>query len=276
MIRPRVSIVSICRNEGEAIRETIRSVLAQTFEDFEYIIKDGASTDDTVKIAREYTGSFAERKIEYKVISEADKGIYDAMNAGVLYAQGEWINFMNAGDCFYNANTLENIFDGRAYEGVDLLYGDALEEEFGEYFYFRKCPELIEERMPFSHQSVFARKELLQELPFDLKYRIAADYNFLLEAKNRGKIFKDTGETVAVVSKSGVSTVRLKDTYLESIRLRRDRGIPQPTDEEIKKKMWFIELKQFGMEHFPKGMKYCIRKIQRKLRHQPSVEYKRG
>ena len=276
MAGPEVTIISVSRNEGAAIRPTIESVLSQTYDDFEYIIKDGASTDDTVKIAEEYSERFKKRGIDYKIVSAPDKGIYDAMNTGVALSKGRWINFMNAGDCFYGKDTLKNIFSGREPEEAQLLYGDAIEEEYGEFYYFRKCPELIAERMPFSHQSVFARRELLEEFPFDLKYRIAADYDFLLRAYKKGAVFKDSRETVAVVSKSGVSSVRLKDTYLESLRLREDRGIPQPSGAELKRKLWILELKQFGMDHFPDWVKYCIRKVQRWLRHQRKAEYKRG
>lgn len=273
---PEVSIISISRNEGEAIRPTIESVLSQTYTDFEYIIKDGASTDNTIKIAQEYSDRFKERGISYKIVSVADKGIYDAMNEGVKLSCGRWINFMNTGDCFYSRDTLKNIFGKSGQDAADLLYGDAIEEEYGEFYYFRKCPELIEERMPFSHQSVFSKRELLEEFPFDLKYRIAADYNFLLEVHRKGYKFKDTGETVAVISKSGVSSIRLKDTYLESLRLRKDRGIPVPTGKELKRRLLFISLKQFGMDHFPDWLKYCIRKVQRWKRHQRKAEYKRG
>lgn len=276
MSDPEVSVISICRNEEAVIRLTIESLLSQTYDNFEYIIKDGASEDDTVEIAESFSERFKERGIAYRVISESDNGIYDAMNAAVGYAGGKWINFMNGGDCFYGRDTLKNIFEGKNFDGIDLLYGDTLEEEYGEFYYFRKCPGLIEQRMPFSHQSVFAKKELLEKFPFDLKYRIAADYNFLLQAYQQGSVFKDTGEIVAVIGKSGVSSVRLKDTYLESVRLRRERGIPQPSDDEIKRNMWKIDLRQFGMDHFPKGIKYCIRKVQKTLRHQKKVEYRRG
>ena len=275
---PEVSIISISRNEGDAIRPTIESVLAQTYTDFEYIIKDGASTDNTVRIAEEYSEEFKKRGISYKIVSEPDKGIYDAMNTGVKLSRGSWINFMNAGDCFYAKDTLKKIFGRQAAggEAAELIYGDTIEEEFGEFYYFRKCPELIEVRMPFSHQSVFAKRELLEEFPFDLKYKIAADYNFLLQAHEKGCKFKDCGEIVAVVSKSGVSSVKLKDTYLESLRLREDRGIPQPKGKELERRLRIINLKQFGMDHFPNWVKYCIRKVQRWTRHQKKAEYRRG
>ncbi|MCR5625733.1 MAG: glycosyltransferase [Lachnospiraceae bacterium] len=270
-----VSVITICRNEEKGIKNTMDSVLAQEWTDFEYIVKDGASTDDTVIIAESYKEAFEKKGIALRIISDPDKGIFDAMNRAAGEADGEWVIFMNAGDAFHSKNTLKLIFDGKKYDKADLLYGDTLEEEFGEFYYFRKFPDRIKERMPFSHQSVFARKELLREFPFDLNYPIAADYNFLLCAYNAGKVFKDTGVCVAVVTKDGVSSVKLKDTYLESIRLRRDRGIEQPTDEEIKKGMWKIDIKQFVMDHFPAWSKYIVRRIQRKIRHQYTIEYKK-
>ncbi len=268
MKEPEISIITICRNESEAIEETVRSVLSQSYGDFEYIIKDGGSTDDTVSRAESYRGEFEKRGISFRIVSGGDKGIYDAMNEGVRLASGRWVSFMNAGDRYYDGETLSGIFEGEAPSGADLIYGDALEEEFGEFYYFRKCPELIEERMPFSHQSVFVKRELMNEYPFDLSYPIAADYNFLLLMHEKQKVFKDCGRIVAVVSKSGVSSVRLKDTYMETLKLRRDRGLAVPADRELKKAMRMVELKQFGMDHFPVWLKYMIRKVQRFFRHQ--------
>ncbi len=266
-----ISVITICYNERDSIRGTIDSVLNQTYTDFEYIIKDGGSTDDTVSIVNSYEDAFKKKGISFRVISAKDKGIYDGMNAGVMEASGEWINFMNAGDEFFSENVLEKIFAGRDWTGTDLIYGDTAEEEFGELHYFRKCPERIEERMPFSHQSVFVRREEMLRHPFDMKYPIGADYNFLLTLHDEKKVFGDSGVIVARISKTGTSSVRLRDTFLESIHIRREHGIPQPSDEEIRKKMWWIDLKQFGMDHFPGWLKYMIRTIQRTLRGQKKV-----
>lgn len=266
-----ISVITICYNERDSIRGTIESVLGQTYHDFEYIIKDGGSSDDTVSIARSYEKAFVEKGIKFRLITARDKGIYDGMNAGVAEACGEWINFMNAGDEFFSNDVLEKIFKDRDWSGTDLIYGDMAEEEFGELHYFRKCPELIEERMPFSHQSVFVRREELLRHPFDLKYPIGADYNFLLTLNDEKKKFSDSGVLVGRVSKTGTSSVRLKDTFIESIHIRREHGIPQPTDDELKRKMWWIDLKQFGMDHFPGWLKYVIRKVQRTVRGQKKV-----
>ena len=267
-----LTIITISYNEKDSIGNTIESVLAQNYTDYEYIIKDGASTDGTAQKAESYRSRFEEKNIKYKVISSKDKGIYDAMNIAVSLSEGEWIAFMNAGDEYFSADVFKSIFEGKDLKGVDIVFGDTAEEEYGELYYFRKCPELIESRMPFSHQSVFARRELLQEFPFDLKWRIGADYDFLLKCHKAGKKFADSGVLVAKISKTGVSSLKLKDTYLETIAIKRERGVEIPDEKQIKKELLSVSIRQFGMDYFPDFLKYFIRKIQRTMRGQKKVE----
>lgn len=263
-----ITIITVCFNEENRIDETIRSVYEQGYPDMEYIVKEGASADGTLERVMKWEEAFREKKIPFKVISGSDKGIYDAMNQAVQAAEGTFVNFMNGGDTFLTPDVLERIFKDRDLSSVDLLYGDTVEEEFGELHYFRKCPGLITERMPFSHQSVFVRRELLLKHPFRMEFSIAADYDFLLTLHEKGCVFKDSGVAVAKVSKDGTSSVRLKDTYLETLRLRRSHSLPVPEGASLRKKMFILDLKQFGMDHFPKALKYLIRKVQRKLRGQ--------
>ena len=266
-----LSVITVCYNEENSIESTMKSVLAQSFTDFEYIIKDGGSTDRTVKKALAFRDRFRKRGIELKVISGTDQGLYDAMNIGVREARGEWVSFLNAGDLYFDWDTLRQVFEGKDYGDAELLYGDAAEKEFGEYYYFRKCPEAILSRMPFSHQSVFVRRSLQLKFPFELKYRIGADYHFLLRCYLSDCIFRDTGVLVAIVSKDGVSSVRLKDTYLETVRIRRSLGVFSPKDELTWKKRISLSLRQLGMDYLPKSAKYWIRKYQRKVRGQKAV-----
>ena len=266
-----ITIITISYNETKAIAKTIESVLSQDYTDYEYIIKDGGSTDGTVEKAESFRKAFEEKGISYRIISSKDRGIYDAMNIGVSEAHGEWTAFMNAGDEYFSKHVFSDIFGKRGWTGTDLIFGDTAEEEYGELHYFRKCPELIEKRMPFSHQSVFARTKLLREFPFDLKWKIGADYDFLLKAYKSGKKFRDSGVLIAKISKSGVSSIKLKDTYLETIAIKKERGVPVPDEKQMKKELLSVSLRQFGMDHFPDFLKYYIRKIQRKMRKQAKV-----
>ncbi len=266
-----ITIITIAYNEAKSISKTIESVLSQTYTDYEYIIKDGGSEDGTAEKAESYRKAFEDKDVSYRVISSHDRGIYDAMNIAVSEAKGEWTAFMNAGDEYFSDHVFADIFARRNWTGTDLIFGDTAEEEYGELHYFRKCPELIEKRMPFSHQSVFARTELLMEFPFDLKWKIGADYDFLLKLYKAGKRFMDSGVLIAKISKSGVSSVRLKDTYLETIAIKKERGVPVPDEKEMKKELISVSVRQFGMDYFPDFLKYYIRKVQRKLRKQGKV-----
>ncbi len=266
-----ITVVTVCLNAGKDIKKTIDSVLSQDYEDFEYIIKDGGSKDDTLKIAKSYLKKFEQKGIPFRIKEEKDRGLYDAMNTGVQLALGEFVIFLNAGDCFFENSVLKKIFQEKDYGDIDIIYGDAVEEEFGEYYFYKKCPELIEQRMPFNHQTVFARRKLLSEMPFDTKFAITADYDFLLKAKREGKRFKDSHVVTALISKDGVSTVKLKDTYLESMEVRKQYGISVPDEQMMESELRKVKMKQFGMDHFPKWLKYCIRKMQRYKRNQKKL-----
>ena len=119
----KYSIITVNFNNKEGLRKTIESVIHQSFCDFEYIVIDGGSTDGSMDIIKEY-----ESHINYWV-SEPDKGIYNAMNKGILKAQGDYINFMNSGDCLYDNNVLNNTLP---YLTADIVYG--------RLFYFKDHP----------------------------------------------------------------------------------------------------------------------------------------
>jgi len=266
--KPNVSVITVCRNPGRDIVKTIESVLAQDYHDFEYLIQDGGSDDGTSDIIKKYKPRFEERNISFSCISEADSGIYDGMNKAVSRSRGTWINFMNAGDCFYSSSVLSQIFNKSNYPNAAILYGDAVECEYGRYYMFRKSFEAIEERMPFSHQSAFINRELMSRYPYKTDYRIGADYDFLLSMYKKGFFFRDTGVITCIISKNGVSSLKLYDTYMETLKIRNSHGIDGPTAAELSVKRRQMKVKQFVMDHFPDAVKKLIRSIQLRIRRQ--------
>lgn len=264
----KVTIITTCFNAEKSIKKTIESVLEQTYCDFEYVITDGGSKDKTVAIAKSYEDKFKERNIPFAVYEEPDKGIYDGMNHGVAHAKGNYICFMNADDTFFDENVLNDIFSNHEYPENAILYGDAAELEYGEYYYFTKDFSKIKEKMPFSHQSVFAAKNLLEKFPLNLKYKIAADYDFLINCYLDKVSFIDVNRLVCVVSKDGVSSVNLYDCFLETENMLKAHGIERYSEKALKKKLFFLRIRQLGMDYLPAFIKKAIRKMQRKKRGQ--------
>lgn len=264
----KASVITTCFNAGDSLRRTIESVLEQDYTDFEYIVMDGGSTDGSVELARSYEECFSEKNIPFFVYSEKDNGIYEGMNHGVAHAEGEFVNFMNADDEFYDSSVLKRLFEERDWDGVGVIYGDAAETECGKVYFFTKDFSKIETRMPFSHQSVFARRSLLKEHPLNQKYRIAADYDFLLTCYQSGVRFEDAGMLICRVSLDGVSSVKIYDTFVETEEMMNSHGIYRFSEKELKKKLFMLKIKQFGMDYLPAFIKKEIRLWQRKHRGQ--------
>ncbi len=179
---PLVSIITVCYNAGDLLLETIESVLSQTYPHIEYIIIDGASTDHSLQIIKKH-----QDHISYWS-SEADEGIYHAMNKGIQQATGDWINFMNVGDVFYNENALANIM-AEANEQTGLLYSDAyIKQENGE-LKLRQHKPLFQYGLynNICHQATFYHIKKIGKFQYNTKYQVSADFQVLLdliEAKN--------------------------------------------------------------------------------------------
>lgn len=172
----RVSVITVVRNDVSHIEQTILSVLTQTYQDVEYVIIDGGSTDGTLDIIKKYADRLA------FWVSEPDGGIYPAMNKGVEHATGEWVNFMNSGDAFADNRVLEDIFGTStpsllsAISPSHLLIGGNTINIFAdghEEIHHAEPASAIPSHLPFSHQASFVRREICK---FDADYRFAADY----------------------------------------------------------------------------------------------------
>lgn len=182
---PLVSIITVVYNGVNFIEETIQSVLTQTYKNVEYIIVDGASTDGTIDIIKKYKD-----KINIW-ISEPDKGIYDAMNKGIVFANGKWLNFLNAGDSFVDKNVLKNIFTVEISDAT-LIYGDIIaRKENGKHLavssIILKDDKSIKKGMKVCHQAIFYHKDIIELYDQDL--RLKAEWKHLIHI-TRNKKFK--------------------------------------------------------------------------------------
>lgn len=187
-----ITVITICYNAINRVRETIESVCNQTYPDIEYLIIDGASTDGTKEILAEYL-----RFPNIKIYSEKDFGIYNAMNRGIARASGDYIFFLNAGDTLYNKYVLEEMYQYIKEDTKSIYFGKicSISDDGSKIIKdFAEGKETLEEKllngnMP-CHQSIFAPKELLVNHYFREQYKIRADYEWLFYSvtkKNRCK-----------------------------------------------------------------------------------------
>lgn len=216
----KFTVITICLNAECDIEKTILSVLNQSSTDFEYIVKDGQSTDQTVAIAQSFASEFAQRGISYSVLSQKDTGIYDAMNQAIQQSQGEWLLFMNAGDRFAMNDVLSLVKMSGYLETAEIVYGDAIYTE-GSLYCYRKARPLEEFyfSMPFSHQSVFTKRSLFGEACFSTHYRIASDYAFHLSMYAEGKKHRHIPCAFSVCSPNGVSVTQRRRSLQERIQI---------------------------------------------------------
>lgn len=169
----KFSIITINYNNRDGLEKTILSVINQTCRDYEFIIIDGGSTDGSKEIIKKYKD-----QINYWV-SEPDKGIYNAMNKGSRVASGNYFNYLNSGDCYYNSSALQHVVDLNSQ--ADIITGCHNENEFhniGRH----GITLLILYKWFIDHQTSFIKKELCRKLPYDEKYKIVSDWKFFIEA----------------------------------------------------------------------------------------------
>lgn len=183
----KISIVTICYNVANDLEKTIESVRNQTYSNVEYIVVDGGSNDNTLKVINDNADVIT------KYISEPDKGIYDAMNKGISLCSGDWVSFMNAGDEFADSQVLEHVFEGKEYvKDVKVLYGD-IKLYFPDLGLVRRdYSKYTQEKIAIMicHQSSFIEGDIIRRLRYELKYKIASDINTFYKIYKEGWSFQ--------------------------------------------------------------------------------------
>lgn len=220
MSDPLFSIITVCYNSEDTIRETIRSVYHQTFNDFEYIIIDGKSSDRTVEIIKEYEKKFKEKNLVYKWVSESDTGIYNAMNKGIRKARGKIIGIINSDDT-YSEKALELM--NNAYTcnpKCEIFHGLLRYWSNGELVMIRGMSEGCLYNGMIEHPTCFVLRDVYKRIGFfDEQYKYVADYEFMLRAYNYKIKFYFVEEIVANFNEQGSGNSY--ESRKEQLKLRR-------------------------------------------------------
>ena len=195
----KISVITVCYNAEKTIEDTIKSVINQDYKGLEYIIIDGASTDGTINIITEYQKIFP-----ITLVSEKDEGIYDAMNKGTKLSSGNWINFMNAGDTFYNKDSISQIIPFLKDE-LDIVYGNT-EIIYKDFKTIKDEPtpkKLWMGRIP--HQSSFIKSSIMKKYGYNKDNKIVADLEFFMTVYFNGGKIKKINQTVSSFAKDGIT-----------------------------------------------------------------------
>lgn len=211
--QPVLTVVTVVYNNVQDIERTMLSVLGQSYPAIEYIVVDGQSTDGTLQVIEQYKPKLA------KLISEKDKGIYDAMNKGLAMATGAYIIFMNSGDEFYDVDTVRAVF--AAADGADIYYGETeMITGDGQSLGRRrhKAPANFTWKgfkygMSISHQAIYIKRTLAE--PYDMQYQLSADIDWIIRAAKKAKKIVNVNRYVAKYLVGGMSKKKHRQSLQE-------------------------------------------------------------
>jgi len=261
--KPLFSIITVVYNGAKTIEETIQSILVQSYTNIEYIVIDGGSTDGTVEIIKKYND-----KISYWV-SEADGGIYDAMNKGIKISSGDIIGIVNADDTLYS-NTLKNVQELISLHNLDYTYGSIhlMDERgvvFGETTPMSQKDIAVRKYidMPFPHPSMFVKKKVYKKVAlFNNEFRLSADYDLVLrvlDADFKGlALSTHTGKFRSEGTSGGIGT------FIDTKNVLLSHNV---TKVLVYKNMWISIFKVLLMRYFPALSSKFRVKFRKQSRH---------
>jgi glycosyltransferase involved in cell wall biosynthesis len=220
----KLSIITVSFNSDQTIADTLRSVDAQTDVDLEHLIVDGASSDDTLAIVSAHAQPWR------RVLSERDRGIYDAMNKGIALSQGDIVGFINSDDFYPDCKTLSSVVDVFRDEAVDACYGDlcyvrrARPDQVVRYWRSSKfTPGIFRRGWCPPHPTLFIRRDLYIKFgAFDINYRIAADMELMARFMERHRInARYLPKLIVKMRTGGASNNSLSDIVLQNFEIWR-------------------------------------------------------
>ena len=215
-----LTVITVTYNAEQTLERTLKSVQEQTYPAIQHLIVDGKSTDNTVDLIRRHEHD----KMAW--ISEPDEGLYHAMNKAIGMAAGDYLCFLNAGDTFYEASTVEKMM-GSFMEGQppDILYGEtAIVNDDGRFLHMRrlKAPERLTWRsfkqgMLVCHQAFIVKRELAE--PYDLSYRFSSDFDWAIRLMKKGRSILNTRLILINYLNEGLTTTHRKASLKERYRI---------------------------------------------------------
>lgn len=225
----KLSIITVNLNNIEGLRKTIDSILCQTWRDYEWLIIDGGSTDDSKELIEQTVA--VSPNVSYWC-SEPDNGVYNAMNKGIVHAKGDYLNFLNSGDCYANSESLEHFFYASK-TSDDVYYANAnFYERDGKLSFQMSLPNKISpifylKGRNISHQACFIKRSLLHERPYLESYKLAADGEFFFYALLQKRSFKHIPHVIIYSDIPGLSgDISLSQEETKRMLLENIRELP--------------------------------------------------
>lgn len=198
---PKLSLITINLNNFIGLKKTIKSVVAQTFTDFEWIVIDGGSTDGSCDLIEKYSDRFS------FWVCQPDSGIYNAINKGIVHANGEYIQILNSGDTLFEDTTLERLFQYNL--DADINYGDAFLHYPDGTTINKQYPDTVTLHYfihnVINHQATFFKRQVFDGHLYNEKYLIAGDWAYCMEAVCRGLRFQHIHQTIVNYDNNGIS-----------------------------------------------------------------------
>jgi len=227
-----ITIITVCYNCENVIKSTVESVIRQKYNNIEYILVDGASTDTTIEIIKSYKTIAEDNGISFKFISEQDNGIYDAMNKGIALANGDYIHFLNAADLFCNDMVLCNVAALMDPENISLVIGGSIHVnnlhniKALKYYRIKSAVSLYRNGNMVCHQSIFHNSKIFKKYGYySVKYKLVADNEWLLRflsLKNNLELISYVTIPIVFYDMTGVSASSREQVFLERKELLKD------------------------------------------------------